>query len=129
MFVAVTGMLLLAVATVPYVLASAHTSEAILSIVLVVRGAGLGLALIPITTASYIGLPHSAIPSVTTGVRIFQQVGGALGTAVLAVILQQAISASPHAIDHAFDVTFAWVLGLTALSFVPALLLPGTRGY
>jgi hypothetical protein len=28
-------------------------------------------------------------------------------------------------IAHAFDTTFAWVLGLTALSFVPALLLPG----
>jgi EmrB/QacA subfamily drug resistance transporter len=123
--VAVTGMLLLTVATVPYVLATAHTSEAVLSLVLVVRGAGLGLALIPITTAAYIGLPHSAIPSVTTGVRIFQQVGGALGTAILAVILQHAISANPHAITHAFDTTFAWVLGLTALSFVPALLLPG----
>ena len=124
--VAVTGMLLLSLATVPYVLASAHTSEVVLSIVLVVRGAGLGLALIPITTAAYVGLPHSAIPSVTTGVRIFQQVGGALGTAVLAVILQHAISASPYAIAHAFDATFAWVLGLTALSFVPALLLPGS---
>jgi EmrB/QacA subfamily drug resistance transporter len=123
--VAVTGMALLTIATVPYVFASAHTSEALLSAVLVVRGAGLGLALIPITTAAYIGLPHSAIPSVTTGVRIFQQVGGALGTAILAVILQHAISANPHVIAHAFDTTFAWVLGLTALSFVPALLLPG----
>jgi EmrB/QacA subfamily drug resistance transporter len=123
--VAVTGMALLTIATVPYVFASAHTSEALLSAVLVVRGAGLGLALIPITTAAYIGLPHSAIPSVTTGVRIFQQVGGALGTAILAVILQHAISANPHAIAHAFGTTFAWVLGLTALSFVPALLLPG----
>jgi EmrB/QacA subfamily drug resistance transporter len=123
--VAVTGMALLTIATVPYVLATAHTSEALLSAVLVVRGAGLGLALIPITTAAYIGPPHSAIPSVTTGVRIFQQVGGALGTAILAVILQHAISANPHVIAHAFDTTFAWVLGLTALSFVPALLLPG----
>jgi hypothetical protein len=60
-------------------------------------------------------------------VRIFQQTGGALGTAILAVILQHAISATrnPHLIAHAFDTTFAWVLGLTALSFVPALLLPG----
>jgi hypothetical protein len=124
--VAVTGMALLTIATIPYVFATAHTSEALLSAVLVVRGAGLGLALIPITTAAYIGLPHSAIPSVTTGVRIFQQVGGALGTAILAVILQHAVSANPHAISHAFDTTFAWVLGLTALSFVPALLLPGS---
>jgi EmrB/QacA subfamily drug resistance transporter len=125
--VALAGMVLLTVATVPYVFATAHTSEALLAIVLVGRGAGLGLALVPITTAAYIGLPHSDIPSATTGVRIYQQIGGALGTAILAVILQQAMRAAPgpHAIAHAFDTTFAWVLALTALSFVPALLLPG----
>jgi sugar phosphate permease len=125
--VTLIGMVLLTVATVPYVFATAHTSEALLSVVLVIRGAGLGLVLIPITTAAYIGLPHSAIPSATTGVRIFQQTGGALGTAILAVILQHAISATrnPYVIAHAFDTTFAWVLGLTVLSFVPALPLPG----
>jgi EmrB/QacA subfamily drug resistance transporter len=123
--VALTGMVLLTAATVPYVLATAHTSEALLSAVLAVRGVGLGLALVPITTAAYIGLPHSAIPSATTGVRIFQQIGGALGTAILAVILQQALARNPHAIAGAFSTAFAWVLGLTALSFVPALLLPG----
>jgi EmrB/QacA subfamily drug resistance transporter len=125
--VALIGMVLLTVATVPYVFATGHTSEALLGGVLIVRGAGLGLVLIPIITAAYVGLPHNAIPSATTGVRIFQQIGGALGTAILAVILQHAISAtrSPGLSAHAFDTTFAWVLGLTALSFVPALLLPG----
>jgi hypothetical protein len=60
-------------------------------------------------------------------VRIYQQIGGALGTATLAVILQHAMHASPgpDGISHAFGTTFAWVLGLTVLSFVPALLLPG----
>jgi EmrB/QacA subfamily drug resistance transporter len=121
--VALTGMALLTVATIPYVLATAHTSEALLSVVLIVRGAGLGLVVIPMTNAAYVGLPHSAVPSVTTGVRIFQQIGGALGTAILAVILQHSISATGSP-AHAFDATFAWVLGLTALSFVPAALLP-----
>jgi EmrB/QacA subfamily drug resistance transporter len=125
--VALAGMVLLTVATVPYVFATPHTSEALLAIALAGRGAGLGLALVPITTAAYIGLPHSDIPSATTGVRIYQQVGGALGTAILAVILQHAMHAAqgPHGISRAFGITFAWVLGLTALSFVPALLLPG----
>jgi EmrB/QacA subfamily drug resistance transporter len=124
---ALTGVALLAVTTIPFVIAGAHASEVLLSIAVCIRGAGLGLAIVPVTTASYTGLPHSAIPSATTGVRIFQQVGGALGTAILAVILQHAMPASPapSGIAHAFSTTFAWVLGLTVLSLVPALLLPG----
>jgi EmrB/QacA subfamily drug resistance transporter len=124
---ALAGLVLLTATTIPFVVAGAHTSEVLLSIAVGFRGVGLGLALVPVTTASYIGLPHAAIPAVTTGVRIFQQVGGALGTAILAVILQRALPATPTlpGIAHAFDTTFAWVLGLTVLSFVPALLLPG----
>ena len=37
-------------------------------------------------------------------------------------------AAPPPSVDglaHAFAITFAWVLGLTVPSFVPALLLPG----
>jgi hypothetical protein len=70
-----TGLALLIVATVPFLFA-AHVDAVLLAVA--VRGVGLGLALIPITSASYVGLPREAIPSVTTGVRIFQQVGGAL---------------------------------------------------
>jgi MFS family permease len=125
--VALIGMALLTIATIPYVFATAHTSEALLSLVLVVRGAGLGVVVVPMTNAAYIGLPRSSIPAATTGVRIFQQIGGALGTAILAVILQHSISATQNP-AHAFDTTFAWILGLTALSFVPALLLP-RRGH
>jgi predicted MFS family arabinose efflux permease len=124
---ALIGMAVLTVTTVPFVFAGPHTSEVLLSIAIAIRGIGLGLALVPVTTALYVGLPREAVPSATTGVRIFQQIGGALGTAVLAVILQHSLptTPSPSGLAHAFEITFAWVLGLTVLSFVPALLLPG----
>lgn len=111
---ALAGLALLTVSTVPFVVAGPHTGELLLSLAVAVRGIGLGLALVPVTTSVYVGLPHEAIPTATTGVRIFQQVGGALGTAVLAVI-----------VTHGFPVAFAWVLGLTVVSVVPALMLPG----
>jgi EmrB/QacA subfamily drug resistance transporter len=127
---ALIGLALLTVTTIPFVFAGSATSEVLLGVAVAVRGVGLGLALVPVTTASYLGLPREAIPSVTTGVRIFQQVGGALGTAVLAMILQHSLPAtpSPGGLAHAFQIAFTWVLGLTVLSFVPALLLPG-RGH
>lgn len=114
---ALIGLTLLIVATVPFLFA-AHVDAVLLGVAVAVRGVGLGLTLIPITSASYVGLPREAVPSVTTGVRIFQQVGGALGIAVLAVILQ---------CSQSFTTTFAWVLGLTVLSLVPAALLPGGK--
>ena len=124
---ALIGIAVLTVTTIPFVFAGSHTSEILLGIVVAIRGIGLGLALVPLTAALYVGLPHEAIPSATTGVRIFQQIGGALGTAVLAVILAHSLptTPSPSGLAHAFELTFAWVLGLTVLSFVPALLLPG----
>jgi hypothetical protein len=54
-----------------------------------------------------------------------QQVGGVLGTAVLAIVLQQ--SASGHAAASAFGHTFAWALAFTALAVIPALALPGRQ--
>ena len=124
---ALIGIALLTVTTIPFVFAGSQTSEVLLSIAVAIRGIGLGLALVPVTTALYVGLPRDAIPSATTGVRIFQQIGGALGTAVLAVILAHSLPATggPSGLAHAFEITFAWVLGLTVLTFVPALLLPG----
>ena len=125
--VALIGLALLAVTTIPFMAAGPGTSEVLLSVALTVRGIGLGMALVPTTSAVYQGLPPAAVPSATTGIRIFQQVGGALGTAVLAVILERSAAAAPgvDGLAHAFAITFAWVLGLTVLSFVPALLLPG----
>lgn len=124
---ALIGLALLAVTTIPFVFAGTGTSEVLLSVAVAARGIGLGLALVPVTTAAYTGLPREAIPSATTGIRVFQQLGGALGTAFLAVVLQhsQAATPEPGAIARAFEITFAWVLGLTVLSFVPALFLPG----
>lgn len=96
-----------------------------------VWGAGLGAVFVPAMTASYIGLRNDQIPRATTAVRIFQQVGGSLGTAIFAVILQHQIAhpsgaADGHAaIAAASGTTFWWALGLTALAVVPALLLPG----
>jgi hypothetical protein len=54
--------------------------------------------------------------------RIMQQLGGAFGTAVVAVILQSQLTGHPAA--TAFDTTFTWVFAFTVLAVVPALLLP-----
>jgi len=55
--------------------------------------------------------------------RVVQQLGGVLGTVVLALVLQNA--STRHALPTAFGHTFAWAVGLTIFAIVPALALPG----
>lgn len=119
------GIALSALGTVAYALVGPDTSQVLLGASLVVRGVGLGSALVPVLTAGYHGLGQEDIPRATTAVRIFQQVGGSLGTAILAVVLQHALVANPGNVSGAFGDAFTWTLGLTAIAALPALLLPG----
>jgi EmrB/QacA subfamily drug resistance transporter len=115
--VVLVGMVVAAAGTVPFALAGPHTSEVLLSLVLVVRGAGLTTANIALTAGAFQGLPRASVPDASSVVRIMQQVGGSFGTGVLAVIL----------VGDSFDVAFWWSVAFTGLAVLPALILPGRR--
>jgi hypothetical protein len=51
-----------------------------------------------------------------------QQVGGAFGTALVAVVLAGAISSGD--LVHGFDVAFWWTVGITVVAALVATLLP-----
>jgi EmrB/QacA subfamily drug resistance transporter len=127
--VVLAGIVLATLGTVPFALAGAHTSELLLSLALVVRGAGLGAATIAVMAAAYQGLSPAEIPHASSATRITQQVGGAFGASVLAVILErQAVAHAGTGLAGAagaFGATFWWCLGLTLLALAPALLLTG----
>lgn len=122
---AVAGVVVAAAATVPFTLITAETSLAWLMLAMLIRGAGVGLALMPIMTAAYRALPAASIPDATPQLNMLQRLGGSLGTAVFTVIvtnqLHQAVSLSGQA--QAFQTAFAWVLAATIATIIPALLL------
>ena len=124
------GFLLTMAGTLAYTQAGLHTNELLLGGSLVIRGAGLGAVTIPIMAAAYLGLRPSQVPHASIATRITMQLGGAFGAAVIAMILQAQIAA--HAwgglvgLATAFDNSFWWSLGLTALAIIPALFLPGS---
>jgi MFS family permease len=122
---ALAGGLLSVAATVPFVFLGARTSYVLLCLVMVIRGAGIGLSLVPAMTAAYRALPPAKIADATPQLNVLQRVGGSIGTAVFTVILtrQLAHAASPAAAAGAFGTTFAWVLAITAVATAPALLL------
>ncbi len=145
------GIVTVVIGTIAYTQVTAHTSEVLLALALFVRGLGLGMAMMPSMSAAYQTLAHHQVARATTMINIVRQVGGSLGTAVLAVILQRQIVASlgggsgggsagnllggtakvpQHARDlvaNAFGTSFWWAVGLSTICIVPALLLPRVR--
>lgn len=122
--VVLAGIALTVLGTVPYALGGAHTSEALLGASLVVRGAGLAAVTIAVMAAAYEGLGPDQVAHASTMTRIFQQLGGSFGAAVLAVILERGLDRGPAV---AFGHTFWWSIGFTVPALVPALLLTGRR--
>lgn len=128
--IVLTGLVLAAAGALVYTQVGPHTSQLLLAGALVASGAGMGAIIVPVMATPYRGLPAAAIPRATSAIRIIQQLGGAFGGAVLAVVLQRQIADRPATMDGlsgAFGSTFWWVLAFTAVAVLPALLLPATR--
>ncbi|MFJ2867545.1 MFS transporter [Kitasatospora sp. NPDC087314] len=94
---------------------------------LALRGAGMGIVLIPGMAAVYGSVERAQVPAAASAVNVLNRLGGALGTAVLTLALQQAQAGRPGHPAAAFGETFWWVLALSALAIAPALLCPGSR--
>ncbi|MFD4658841.1 MDR family MFS transporter [Kitasatospora sp. NPDC058444] len=94
---------------------------------LALRGAGMGIIAIPGLAAVYGSVEKAQVPTAAGAVNVLNRVGGALGTAVLTLALQQAQAGHPGRPGAAFGETFWWVLALSALAIAPALLYPNTR--
>lgn len=117
----------IAVGTLPFAFAGVDTNLIFLAAALLIRGAGLGGLLIAIMMSAYIGLPKEQIPHASIATRIFQTIGGAFGSAILATVSQQQIAGRAnsdlHAIAHSFNVSFWWAIGFTMAAAIPALFL------
>jgi predicted MFS family arabinose efflux permease len=124
--VAVAGFVLVALATVPFACAGPGTNQWWLGAVLLVRGLGLGIVLIPVMTVAFVDLGPDEMPHASMLTRISQQVGGSFGVAIGAVVLQSAI-ASGRTPTQAFGQAFWWTTGFTVVALLASLFLPGRR--
>jgi EmrB/QacA subfamily drug resistance transporter len=141
------GMALLALGTFAYTQVSATSSYVVLALALFVRGIGLGLGMMPAFAASYRDLSHDDVPRATTATNIIRQVGGSLGVAIFAVVLQTQITRNiPLAtkglgsvvstslplsvmekLANAFATSFWWSFGICVIAIIPGLFLPKTQ--
>ena len=125
---AVVGVTLTVLTTIPFGLIDAHTSVESLSIWMFLRGIGIGFAFMPAMAAAFAALKPSELSDATPQMNVLQRLGGSIGTAVLAVVLQRALISAPHPLTHdgmagAYSTAFWWSLGITALAIVPSIIL------
>ncbi|WP_404814111.1 MDR family MFS transporter [Kitasatospora fiedleri] len=119
--VALGGFALTAAATVPFALGA--DGGLLLGAALLLRGVGLGAAMVPLGSAGYLGLDRGQVPDASVITRVAQQIGGSAGTALLIVVLQHATTATSTPADG-FTTAFTWSAALTALAVPLCLLLP-----
>jgi len=116
------AMVLAFAGLVPYTLLGTTANQAVLGVSLFITGLGQGAIKLTAFTITFRGLAPEQVAPASSANRILQNVGGVLGTVLLALILQR--TATTHAAPTAFGHTFTWALGLTVLAVIPALALP-----
>jgi EmrB/QacA subfamily drug resistance transporter len=120
---ALFGVIVTTLATIPFGLIGAHTSIVSLSVWMFVRGIGIGFAFMPAMAAAFAALKPHELSDATPQMNVLQRLGGSIGTAVLAVVLQRALISAPHPLTDAgmagaYSTALWWSLGI-----VPSIVL------
>ncbi len=123
--IALAGVSLLCLSTIPLAFIGANSSIVGISAVLLLRGVGIGFSFMPAMTTAFASLRPDQLSDATPQLNVLQRIGGAIGTAVLAVVLQRATGLAPSTahLAHAFNVAYWWSFGTAALALIPCLVL------
>jgi EmrB/QacA subfamily drug resistance transporter len=122
---ALIGVTLTMIGTIPFALIGAHTSILSLCLWMLVRGFGIGFAFMPAMSAAFAALRRDELSDATPQLNVLQRVGGSIGIAVLAVVLQRSLvdAHSLQARAAAYGSAFWWATALTAVAFIPCIVL------
>lgn len=146
--IAQAGLVVIVAAMAVFTQLGADTSYWLLGSALFVMGLGMGMTMMPIMSAALRTLTKADAAGASTSLNIIQQIGGSIGTAIMAVILSSELADRLPAsgsrgglgaaqevppelratvnplIADAFGSTFVWSMALLAVAFIPALFLP-----
>jgi MFS family permease len=147
--VALFGISLMTLATVPLVAVGPTSSYVWLAVVLLIRGVGFGCSMMPVMASAYAVLRRDQVPEATSVLNTLQRVGGSIGTALLAVVLSdqagavlgsgatsggllQTLSPTVRAqvaapLATAFGNTFWWAVGPPLFALIPVSVLLVTQ--
>lgn len=122
----VTGIGLILLGTLPFTQLGHEPPDAVIAVALAVRGVGMAMIGAPVMNIVYSRIGPAQLPRASGALNLLNTVGGSLGTALLAVVLQSRLTAHGQDVPQAFADTFWWVLGLCLLAAAGATRLPRT---
>ncbi|WNI26619.1 MDR family MFS transporter [Streptomyces sp. ITFR-16] len=123
----VTGIVLILAGTVPFTQLGHGVPDVVIASALVVRGFGMAMIGAPVMNIVYSRIEPEHLPRASGALNLLNTVGGSVGTAALAVVLQNRLSAHGTDISAAFGDTFWWVLGFCLFAAAGATRLPRTQ--
>jgi EmrB/QacA subfamily drug resistance transporter len=123
--VALVGVVVTALMTIPFALIGAHTGVAELCVVMVLRGAGMGASFMPAMTAAFAALDRSQVSHATPQLNVLNRVGGSIGTTILAVVLADSLrhAHTQAAAAHSYGIAFWWSVGMATFAIIPCVVL------
>ncbi|BAE83465.1 hypothetical protein DSY1676 [Desulfitobacterium hafniense Y51] len=124
--VVLVSLALTIVGTIPFIFINEASSLFVVSLVLFVRGVGIGGVTIPMMTDAYTGMVKQEIAQASVGTRLMQNIGGAFGSAVMATAVSLSIQGKTPTIPlmtTAYHDGFMLALVLSLVLVIPSLFL------
>lgn len=129
--ISMVGILLLSISMGMFSLIPLHATVALILLTMSLRGIGLGLLVTPVSVATVNSVPKAQITLASSMGSLMQQIGGAAGVAVFALVHQvaygQATGDGFSAYDaeaYALKISFTLIGALVLTSMLPAARLP-----
>jgi EmrB/QacA subfamily drug resistance transporter len=123
---ALFGVIVTAIATLPFVFIGAETSYWLIGTAMIFRGFGIGMSMMPSMTAAFSVLRRDQVAHASPQLTVLQRVGGSIGTAIFTVVLQRGIDSNPQTaagVASAFGNTYWWVMAVAVAALVPVIIL------
>jgi EmrB/QacA subfamily drug resistance transporter len=121
-----TGLALVVLGTAPFTQLADDPPYAVIAGALLVRGLGAAMIGAPVMNLVYSRIDSAHLARASGALNLLNTVGGTVGTAVVAVILNSRLDARGTDVPSAYADTFWWVLAFGLLATTAAARLPGT---
>ncbi|MBL4930576.1 MDR family MFS transporter [Clostridium paridis] len=118
------------VGTLPFTLFTAETNNIWIILILFIRGIAQGGLTIPVMSDSFINVPKKLISEATTATRMLQNIGGAIGTAILAVVIKHTTGVqtpTKELLLTSYHNAFIFTVISLVVALIPAIFLTNNR--